>query len=600
MRARVTRGTATLAAAVALGLLPAIAVGPQSATAAAASVERIGGADRIDTSLAVAYRKADVFTGSTVILARSDGFADSIAATPLATHLRAPIVLTQPTFLDPRVRGYLASKKPARVLIVGGPSAVNTQVEKAIRDMGITVRRLAGPNRYDTSLAIARELPAGDEVFVATGQAFPDALAAGPAAGTNPVVLSGEGTLTPAVAAYLRTSGREVIAAGGPAVTALAAAGVPAKPVSGRNRFETAVKLAEGWFPDHTTAVVSSGLTYADALAGGALAGNQRGPLLLTLPGDVASETTTHLARTTPSLTVLGGTSAVSAAVANGLASAVGARSVTVADPPPALGKPLPQDCTLFTHHRRTQATYSAAPDSPYGAAWELDQVSLPASTQLMVHGFTFDNPTDTGLTDRGSAGVVLGVDARGAVTQLDWNLAGTGANARLRETVRGRAGTLPAGLRDLTGLAVHGERLFGVTAKGGLVSAPVNYTGNRAQVGRATAVSGVPALRSVEMIDVNDAGYVVAGLTTRGVLVRMTIPAGDSPTASTLNVATRGWTDVTTLLAGECVGHPIIGAVRTDGTVDAWTGDAALTAPTAATRVRLLPWHHTRPDALY
>jgi hypothetical protein len=63
---------------------------------------------------------------------------------------------------------------------------VGDGVEAEVRAAGHNPRRLAGPTRYGTSRAIAEE--GVDEgmrlsfIWLATGRAFPDALAAGPAA----------------------------------------------------------------------------------------------------------------------------------------------------------------------------------------------------------------------------------------------------------------------------------------------------------------------------------------------------------------------------------------------------------------------------------
>ena len=61
-------------------------------------MERIAGADRIGTSVAVSQLTFPIGgTASAVVLARSDDFPDALTGGPLAAHLHAPVLLTTPT-----------------------------------------------------------------------------------------------------------------------------------------------------------------------------------------------------------------------------------------------------------------------------------------------------------------------------------------------------------------------------------------------------------------------------------------------------------------------------------------------------------------------
>jgi putative cell wall-binding protein len=89
----------------------------------------------------------------------------------------------------------LAMLAPARVTVVGGESVVSAQVADALG----TTDRLAGPDRYATSAAVAdASLALGLEstrTWLATGRDFPDALAVGVAAArAGDVVLLVDGT----------------------------------------------------------------------------------------------------------------------------------------------------------------------------------------------------------------------------------------------------------------------------------------------------------------------------------------------------------------------------------------------------------------------
>jgi hypothetical protein len=88
-----------------------------------------------------------------------------------------------------------------------------------VQARGITTERVAGPSRWDTSVALADlaidrlGFPAG-HVDLATGDTFPDALAGGPHAGARraPVVLTGRTGLPAPVCAFLQRRGGGVTA----------------------------------------------------------------------------------------------------------------------------------------------------------------------------------------------------------------------------------------------------------------------------------------------------------------------------------------------------------------------------------------------------
>ena len=96
--------------------------------------------------------------------------------------------------------------------------------------------------------------------------------------------------------------------------------GTPTR-VAGPDRYATAAAVSRTHFsPGAPVAYVATGLNFPDALAGGPAAGIQGGPVLLTEPGSLPLATRDELVRLRPGrIVVLGGTGAVSAAVAEQL-----------------------------------------------------------------------------------------------------------------------------------------------------------------------------------------------------------------------------------------------------------------------------------------
>ena len=200
---------------------------------------------------------------------------------------------------------------------------------------GRSVPRVFGPTRFETSAAVsASAFGAGVPVaYVATGMAYPDALAGGPAAraGGGPLLITEPGRLSAATAAELTRlrPGRIVVLGGTGAVSstvmsALAkytAGGVTR--IAGADRFATAAAISKASFPSGSKLVyVATGENYADALSAGAVAARAKAPILLVRAGAVPAPTATELARLNPDrIVIMGGTGAISAGVAAQLAA---------------------------------------------------------------------------------------------------------------------------------------------------------------------------------------------------------------------------------------------------------------------------------------
>jgi acetyl esterase/lipase/putative cell wall-binding protein len=123
--------------------------------AAGYCVRRIAGTDRIETAALVGNESADT---TTVLLARSDTWPDSAAASAYAAATGHPILVTPPTSLAPAVKTFLANAKPNAIVLLGGTGALSDAVESQARAYG-TTRRVAGATRDATAVAIATSLP---------------------------------------------------------------------------------------------------------------------------------------------------------------------------------------------------------------------------------------------------------------------------------------------------------------------------------------------------------------------------------------------------------------------------------------------------------
>ena len=119
------------------------------------NIERIHSDDPVGTSIAVAERIGAPAEfgelGRTVIIASDRSVADAVTVGPLVAAGPFPLLLTAPDALDPRITAYLTAHEIAHVVLVGGTAAISPEVHHAIEAADITVTRLAGRDRSDTS-----------------------------------------------------------------------------------------------------------------------------------------------------------------------------------------------------------------------------------------------------------------------------------------------------------------------------------------------------------------------------------------------------------------------------------------------------------------
>lgn len=291
---------------------------------------RLDGADRFETAVKISQSEFKVPAAvDTVVIATAYGFADALSAAPLAAKLGGPLLLTQQDALNEHTRLELARLQPTRVILVGGEPAIGPAVEGHLRQLGYVVERLAGGDRFETSLRIAEQWPAGSstEAFIATGRDYPDALAAGAvAAGKEVPVILVDGaatTLAPDVEQRLSEIGVRTAYLAGSSVAVsngieqrLRGAGFSVQRFAGADRFDTAARIADHFGTKGRAVYLASGVNFPDALAGAVVAGRQDAALMLTRPECLVYEAAPVITRLEVTrVTLLGGTPALSEAV---------------------------------------------------------------------------------------------------------------------------------------------------------------------------------------------------------------------------------------------------------------------------------------------
>lgn len=155
------------------------------------SVQRICGRDRYVTSSELAY-EIQRLTGKVnkAIIASGENFPDALATAPLGSKEIAPILLVRRNQMDKKVDKALRDLNIKRVYVAGGQHSVSKKLEEQLPQV---IRRFSGRDRYETAILVASyTYPESKEVFVASGETFPDALVIGPVCARRkaPILLS--------------------------------------------------------------------------------------------------------------------------------------------------------------------------------------------------------------------------------------------------------------------------------------------------------------------------------------------------------------------------------------------------------------------------
>lgn len=303
-------------------------------------VTRLAGDNRVLTAIKIS-KEAFPMSSSAVVLASARSFADALCGVPLAQAYRAPVLLCEPGYVSTELRAELRRLDPDKVFILGGEVSLAPEVAAGVASAlpGASIERLAGNDRYETSVKIARALeqrrPNPEEVVLASGADFADALSSSAFAARHgwPVLLSRPSEI-PAVTEELiiDLAPSRIVLVGGPvalspAVEARCARLAPAtRRLWGANRYETAESIATASIADgHTLErpVVASGVVFADAIPGGLLAARYNSVVVLTRPDLLPEASARVLSKATRVVEtyVLGGSVAISPAVENAIAS---------------------------------------------------------------------------------------------------------------------------------------------------------------------------------------------------------------------------------------------------------------------------------------
>ncbi|VYU21960.1 N-acetylmuramoyl-L-alanine amidase LytC precursor [Finegoldia magna] len=239
------------------------------------NVKRIDGVNRYHTAMNIAesaFTKCD-----RAVLVSGNNFADALSAGNLADH--APIFLAEKDAISQGTVNTMYTLGVKEVVIIGGEKSVPKSVEERLKKENFKVIRIAGRNRYETSTKLAKQLKAKnkDNVVLANGEKFADALSAAPYAvqKKQTLVLTDGKTLPKDV----KAQDVKTIIGGEKSVNIKGLN--KAQRISGKDRYETSLEVLKQMNKTQN-AVIANGRDYPDALAAAPYAVKKNTGILLS------------------------------------------------------------------------------------------------------------------------------------------------------------------------------------------------------------------------------------------------------------------------------------------------------------------------------
>ncbi|MGE4273648.1 MAG: cell wall-binding repeat-containing protein [Desulfitobacterium sp.] len=293
---------------------------------------RIAGEDRYATAATIAQKG---WTQSDVaILVSGENYPDALVATSLAKLHDAPILLSRKDNLPEDTKLTLSHLGVKRAILVGGTGVLAEQLQTNLHTMGIDSSRLAGQDRYETAIAVAKEVGNASEVVIATGEDFADALSISAIAAYKnmPIILVPSKRMPSATQSYLVANDitKTYVVGSSEIISDAVALQFPnTERITGVSKYDRNINIINRFQADlqGDQVFLATGNNYADAIAGSAYAAKLNAPIVLVT--DVLPKTTRDYLigkLTEKDLTILGGEGVVRGTILNETAGSRGSR----------------------------------------------------------------------------------------------------------------------------------------------------------------------------------------------------------------------------------------------------------------------------------
>ncbi|MDR1774064.1 MAG: family 10 glycosylhydrolase [Clostridioides sp.] len=262
-------------------------------------VQQLIGADRFDTAVKIS-EKGWPNGADTVVIVNGNSVVDGITSTPLATTNNAPILLVDKDNIPNSTLAQLKKLNPSKVIFVGGKNVISDKVIDSVKSIKseITTKRLEGLDRYQTALAVAKEIASTNDIskiYITSGTGTADAISIASKAGVDkqPIILTSKDSIDSNTFEWIKeNSSSDVYFIGGGAVISdsviskvdsIVTKDVSKNRVAGSDRQATNAEVIKKFYSDTTFATVyaTESTKLVDALTSGPLAAKTNSPVVI-------------------------------------------------------------------------------------------------------------------------------------------------------------------------------------------------------------------------------------------------------------------------------------------------------------------------------
>lgn len=264
------------------------------------TVKKLKGADRFETAIKISqsgWTKSDTVV---IVNGEDKSMVDGLTATPLASVKNSPILLSSNEKLPQKTVEELKRLNPSKVVVIGGNNSMPNSVVEAIKAVNskISVQRIGGDTRYQTSINIAKEIDKTNNVsklYIGAGNGEADSLSIASLAGKEktPIVLTQKDGIDNEAEQFIKSNKvSNIYFIGGvekisnkaiEQVGKIANKDISNNRVAGQTRQETNAKVIDKFYSQSKLdgVVVANQDKLIDALAVGPLAAKNNSPVIL-------------------------------------------------------------------------------------------------------------------------------------------------------------------------------------------------------------------------------------------------------------------------------------------------------------------------------
>ncbi|MDN9801729.1 cell wall-binding protein Cwp10 [Clostridioides difficile] len=264
------------------------------------TVKKLKGADRFETAIKISqsgWTKSDTVV---IVNGEDKSMVDGLTATPLASVKNSPILLSSNEKLPQKTVEELKRLNPSKVVVIGGNNSMPNSVVEAIKAVNskISVQRIGGDTRYQTSINIAKEIDRTNNVsklYIGAGNGEADSLSIASLAGKEktPIVLTQKDGVDNEAEQFIKSNKvSNIYFIGGvekisnkaiEQVGKIANKDISNNRVAGQTRQETNAKVIDKFYSQSKLdgVVVANQDKLIDALAVGPLAAKNNSPVIL-------------------------------------------------------------------------------------------------------------------------------------------------------------------------------------------------------------------------------------------------------------------------------------------------------------------------------